>query len=280
MKIGIQGEKGAYSEAAAQALYGKSSQIVFYEYFEDVFKAVKSNKVQKGVIPIENSLAGCIHQNYDLLQKYKLNIVGEIKLRVEHVLMCHPSTKLDVIREVRSHPQALSQCSQLFREHKKLKPIPFYDTAGAAKSVAENPEPKVAAIASRLAASEYGLKILKKNVENQSNNYTRFLGISKSTVKAPLGKNMKCSLSVVAAREESGVLFKMLGVFALRDINLVKIESRPLPSKTFEYIFYLDFMGNPKDAKIKRALEHLQELSTDYHFYGAYPEGKFTKISG
>ncbi|MBF0431695.1 MAG: prephenate dehydratase [Fibrobacteria bacterium] len=277
MKVAFQGEPGAYSEVAARHLFGPKCQVMPLPQFETVFKAVKNGKAQRAVIPIENSLAGSIHQNYDLLQQTGLNIISETHLRIEHVLMCGKTGSLKSIKEVLSHPQALSQCSDFINSKRSLSPIAFYDTAGAAKHIAQKSECSQAAIASIHAARLYKLKILKRNLENNHQNYTRFLGISRSAQSPKKGK-LKTSISFAPAKNETGILFKMLGIFALRDVNLLKIESRPFPDRAFEYIFYLDLEGSPSDKPVKNALLHLQEIAAMVKVFGSYPIGKRTYI--
>ena len=278
MKVAIQGARGAYSDVAAKILFGKSCQVTPLQDFNDVFLAVKNGDVHRGIIPIENSLAGSIHQNYDLLQKYKLKIISETHLRIEHVLMCLPATDLKKLREIWSHPQALAQCSNYISKRKRIKPMAFYDTAGAARHISETNSMNVGAIASVHAANIYGLKILKRNLENNHHNFTRFLGISRNENQNKIRGKVKSSISFSPKYDETGILFKMLGVFALRNINLLKIESRPIQKRAFEYIFYLDFEGSPAENKVGRAIEHLKEISSVFQFFGSYPIGKQTFI--
>jgi prephenate dehydratase len=245
MIAAFQGVPGAYSQLACRQLLGKSIQTLPCETFDGVFAAVKAGKAQIGVIPIENSLAGSIHQNYDLLLANDLRIVGETRLKVEHVLMCHPSTSLAKLTQVRSHPQALAQCSRFFADGKRagrIKAVPYFDTAGAAQSLAEEKPADIGAIASGLAAELYGLKVLKRNLQNHADNFTRFLAIIKdgkapaaAAKKAlakgePRGKGgpearaLKTSIAFMPAENQVGTLFRALGAFALRDVDLLKIE--------------------------------------------------------
>ncbi len=272
MKAAFQGIHGAYSEVATRRLLGTSCTTVPMETFEQVFLAVKRKHVDRGVVPIENSLAGSIHQNYDLLLRHKLHIVGETQLRIEHALVCHPSSNLRRLSAVRSHPQALAQCASFFAHHRSLAPIAYFDTAGAARSVMEERTVEVGALASSYAARLYGLKILRSNVEDRSNNFTRFLVISRTPFRPSHRVRTRCSIVFTPAKNQVGILFRILGVFALRDINLLKIESRPDPSSTFDYMFYVDFQGHPNDQKIVNALDHLREMVTDFRLLGSYPE--------
>ncbi len=273
MKIAFQGVHGAYSEMAILKLLGGDADTLPVETFEEVFRAVERHKANCGLIPIENSLAGSIHQNYDLLLSHKLHIIREIHLRIEHVLMCHPSSSMARLKEVRSHPQALAQCSRFFERHRQLKPVAFYDTAGAAKSIMESGTQDTGAIAGMHAARLYGLKVLKRNTENERHNYTRFLLISRTPGRPGPGIRTKCSIAFRPMLNQPGILFRILGVFSLRDIDLLKIESRPDPRSPFEYLFYLDLAGSPIEPKVAKALEHLKEVVTHYRLLGTYPMG-------
>lgn len=273
MTVAFQGVHGAYSEQAARLMLGARAATVPCETFDAVFRAVEQGKSARGVIPIENSLAGSIHQNYDLLLKHGLHIVGELHLRVEHVLMARPGAALRGLRQVRSHPQALAQCSRFFERHPGIHAEAFFDTAGAAQSLREAGTEGIGAIASAYAARLYGLTVLARNVENEQHNFTRFLMISRKP-RAPRGNvPTKCSIAFRPAANTPGILFRILGVFSLRDIDLLKIESRPDPASPFEYLFYLDLAGSPRDPRVERALRHLQEVVSQYRLLGAYPMG-------
>lgn len=273
MKVAFQGVHGAYSEMAILRLLGEKTSTIPTDTFEDVFRAVEHRRADRGLIPIENSLAGSIHQNYDLLLSHKLHIIGETHLRIEHILLCHPTATMARLREVRSHPQALAQCSTFFERHHRLKPIAFYDTAGAAKSIMESGTKDTGAIAGIHAARLYGLKVLQRNIENERHNYTRFLLISRSAWSPQPGVRTKCSIAFRPVLNQPGILFRILGVFSLRDIDLLKIESRPDPRSPFEYLFYLDLAGSPEEPKVAKALEHLKEVVTQFRLLGAYPMG-------
>jgi prephenate dehydratase len=274
MRAAFQGIHGAYSEVAARQILGADCVTLPCDSFKEVFQTVESGRAQAGVIPIENSLAGSIHENYDLLLSHRLHIVGETHLRIEHVLMAHPSTSLRRILEVRSHPQALAQCSRFFARHRRLRPAPYFDTAGAAKSIMDERNLEVGAIASALAASLYHLRVLKRNVENHPTNYTRFLIIKRTPWRPHGGVPVKSSIAFAPAINQVGILFRILGVFSLRDIDLMKIESRPDPYSPFEYLFYIDLRGNPAERRVARALEHLQEMVSWCRILGTYPVGK------
>jgi arogenate/prephenate dehydratase len=274
MKVAFQGVHGAYSEMAARDLLGRTITTVPCGTFEEVFERVEAGSVDRGVIPIENSLAGSIHQNYDLLVAHKCHIVGETHIRIEHVLMCHPSTRRERLIRVRSHPQALAQCSAFFRRHRNVTAESYFDTAGAAESLRHEAPPDTGAIASAYAADLYGLRILKRNLENSTNNYTRFLVIARKGVRPARTPHMKTSIVFTPMSNRPGILFHILGVFALRNIDLLKIESRPDPDSPFEYLFYIDVDGAPSDRAVARAFDHLREVVATFRILGTYPAGK------
>lgn len=274
MKIAFQGVHGAYSEVAAKKFFGDGCTTVPFDRFEHVFDAVEKRRADRAIIPIENSLAGSIHQNYDLMLTHSLHIVGEFHLRIEHTLMCHPTSSWSKIASVRSHPLAFSQCSRFLARYSRLQPEPFFDTAGAAQSIAANHDRTTAAIASEYAARLYGLKILKRNIENSARNFTRFLLLSRSRWKPQKGVRTKTSIVFMPATNQTGILFRSLGVFYVRNIDLLKIESRPNPASPFEYMFYLDLEGSPKEKRVTEALDHLREFTKMYRLLGVYPMGK------
>jgi len=269
MKIAFQGEPGAYSEQAVFEYFGKV-ETQPCESFEEVFAAVRSGGCESALIPIENSLAGSIHQNYDLLLRHDLHIVGEHFLRVRHCLIALPGVKKSEIKKAISHPQALGQCDAYLRKH-GIKAEQVYDTAGSVKMLKESGARDTAAIASRRAAEIYKMEIVEEGIEDNSENYTRFLAIAREATQ-PKGE-AKTSI-VFTLRNEPGALFKALSVFALRDIDLTKIESRPLQGKPWEYLFYIDFIGATQDETARRALDHLGEYAAMLRVLGSYPRFK------
>jgi prephenate dehydratase len=271
MRVAFQGEPGAYSEEAGFG-YFDSPEMVPEESFEAVFDVVVSGNCQSGLIAIENSLAGSIHQNYDLLLRHELHIVGEYFLRVRHCLIGFPGVNISDITHVISHPQALGQCAGTLREL-GVKTEPVYDTAGSVKMLKESGERTMAAIASKRAAEIYEMQILQESIEDTPENYTRFLEIAPEPV-TPTGE-AKTSI-VFTLKNTPGALFKALSVFALRDIDLTKIESRPLAGKPWEYLFYIDFIGAMGDGPVKRALDHLGEYALMLRVLGSYPRFKQT----
>jgi prephenate dehydratase len=269
MVIAIQGERGAYSEAAALEHFGPETEILPCETFDDAFAAVQSGRADGGLVPIENSLAGSIHRCYDLLLQHTLSIVGEHHLRVRHCLIAHPGVELGDIRRVISHPQALAQCNRYLHSMSDVTTSVVYDTAGSVKMVKEQGDRAVAGIASRRAAEVYGMQVLAEGIEDDPANFTRFLAISPQAV-APQEGNAKTSI-VFAMRNVPGALFKAMSVFALRDIDLTKIESRPLVGKVWEYLFYVDLVGSTTDPNVQRALENLSEYTSLLRVLGSYP---------
>ena len=270
MKVAFQGERGAYSEAAAIAFFGDGIEPVTCPTFDAVFDAVDCGECERGIVPVENSLAGSIHRNYDLLQRHTLSIVGEHIFRVRHCLIAHPGAALTDIRKIISHPQALAQCEG-YIDRLGLEREPWYDTAGAVKSLLEEGRHDHAAIASRRAAEVYEMQILASGIEDVAANYTRFLALAREP-QAPMGASAKTSIAFTLPQGGTtpGSLFRAIGVFAMRDINLTKIESRPTPAETFNYIFYLDFEGSQDEPRCARALDHLREMAPDVRVFGSY----------
>src|SRR5437773_3422210 len=271
----FQGESGAYSEIAARIFFGNEIHLSPSQTFDLVFRKVKKGVVGFGVIPIENSLAGSIHQNYDLLLKHRLHIVGELNVRIVHNLIAHAGISLSRVRRVFSHPQALMQCQNNVGKLKRVEIVPTYDTAGSVKKIKEEKILDGAAIASELAARIYGMKILRRQVQDNPENFTRFLVLSK---KARFPENANKTSIVYSVKNVPGALFRSLSVFALRDIDLFKIESRPLHGKPWEYFFYIDFAGSPKDPNCRNAVAHLAEVATFMKILGSYPKDQGHKM--
>ena len=267
MRVGYQGEPGAFSEAAVLRLLPDADPRPF-PAFEDVFEAVHDNRVALGILPIENSIGGSIHRNYDLLVEGDLAIVGEVQVPVVHNLLALPGVRLEEVRRVLSHPQALAQCAGFLRTLKDVQAIATYDTAGSAKMVRDEGRRDTAAIASGRAGSLFGLEALKTSVEDFTDNITRFLAVGRERV--PLGAPDKTSV-VFTLKSEPGALFKALSVFALRGIDLTKLESRPVPGRPWEYRFYVDVSAAREDLSCTRAIVHLAEFADSLRTLGSYP---------
>ncbi len=269
--VAFQGERGAYSEAAAVAHFGQGVHPLPCPSFEAVFDAVTSGGAGRGIIPVENSLAGSIHRNYDLLLRYDLAIVGEVQIRIAHYLIALPGVSLADVGRVYSHPQALAQCEQSLDELlPHVERVPTYDTAGSVKMLREEGIRDGAAIASRHAADIYDMTVLRAELEDNPENYTRFLVLSRDAV---IPDNAAKTSIVFSMDNVPGALFKSLAVFALRDIDLTKIESRPLQGKRWQYFFYIDFAGSVHEPHCNNALNHLQEITTFLRVLGSYPRG-------
>jgi prephenate dehydratase len=273
LHVAFQGEPGAYSELAAFEYFGREIETIPCETFEDVFAAVSDggDGTIYGLLPIENSLAGSIHRNYDLMLRHELHIVGEYHLRVSHCLMVLPGVKIEDIQRVHSHPQALAQCEANL-ERLGTQRVAESDTAGSARLLRERNDKQAGALASRRAAEVYGLEVLADHMEDNPANYTRFLAISRKPLEVtnPQESDYKTSI-VFSLHNQPGVLFKALSVFALRDIDLTKIESRPIPGQLWEYMFYIDFAGHAQDQAGARAISNLKEFAPFLRTLGSYP---------
>jgi prephenate dehydratase len=264
-RVAFQGERGAYSEEAAMKYFVSKIKLIPCQTLFDLFKTVKH--VDYGVVPIENSIEGNVSQTYDLLLSSGLSIVGETIHRISHCLISDPNAKEGEIKDVYSHPQALGQCREYLEKH-KLNPIPFYDTAGSVKMLKEKRLLNAAAIASERAAKIYVMKILKKEIETNKHNYTRFFVISKDGRTNVTGGD-KTSIAF-STKHIPGALHKALGCLAYGDINLTYIQSRPILGKPWEYNFYIDFEGHIKEKRVKDALKMLKKITLFVKVLGSY----------
>mmetsp|Transcript_18204 Transcript_18204/g.23985 ORF Transcript_18204/g.23985 Transcript_18204/m.23985 type:complete len:701 (+) Transcript_18204:119-2221(+) len=301
VKVVFQGEPGAYSEKSLRELLGTQVTAIGKPSFEDAFRAVASREADYALLPVENTLGGSIHANYDLQLKYNLHIVAEHEFRVEHSLLALPGTKLKDVKKVMSHPQALSQCDGYLRGL-GVEKVPKYDTAGSAKMIKEQNLVDCAAIASDIAAETYGMEVLESNIEDDECNFTRFLLLSRQPVNSYLSPQIAAKTSLVfTLNNQPGALYKALACFSLRDIDFSKIESRPTSANLlqylrfqqqqmggthyfdrgnknkkeprFSYCFYLDILTSMLDEKAQLALSHLKEQAGFVRVLGTYPSG-------
>jgi prephenate dehydratase len=266
VRIAYQGEPGAFSEAASRQI-AADGQMVPCKSFEDVFAVVNTNGADFGVLPIENSIGGSIHRNFDLLLEHDLPIVGELEVPVVHHLLALPGRTLEQVRRIYSHPQALAQCDRFLRTLTGVEITATYDTAGSAKMIATERLEDSAAIASARAGEVFGLVPLKSSIQDYQNNTTRFLVIGRH----PLSNAAPDKTTIVfTLTNEPGALFKAISVFALRGIDLTKLESRPIPDRKWEYLFYVDVAAASADLACARALAHLAEFAPMLRVLGSY----------
>lgn len=269
--VAFQGEKGAYSEDACFKYFGFSVKTRPFLDFLSVFEAAEQDKVTHAVVPVENSIEGSVAQVNDLLLDHDLAISGEIIVPVKHYLMAYKDATIDTIEEVLSHPQALGQCRKFLANHQDWKIVPSYDTAGSARMVAEQKRKDVAAIASKRAATVYGLKILKEDIQSEVVNYTRFFVLEKNP--GPIQGVNKTSI-VFATKNAPGALHKCLGEFASRNVNLSKLESRPRKNKPWVYVFYADFDGSMDDPNCHAAIGGLLKTGAFVKILGSYKKAE------
>lgn len=267
MKIGFQGIQGSFSEEALFNYFGEGANTTAYQRFEDVFIAISENKVDYGILPVENSSTGSVTEVYDLLRKYGCHINGEIVLRVRQNLLGVKGATIDDIEEVYSHNQGFKQSAQFFQGYPEWKLIPYHNTALSAKLVSEAGDKSKAAVASDRAASIYGLDILKDNLNFNSNNYTRFVIVGKKL--EPDESSDKISV-VLTLLHKAGTLYNILQLFSEKGLNLMKLESRPIMGKSWEYFFYMDFEGNLENPEVKQIMELIKTKTTYFKILGNY----------
>lgn len=266
-RLGFQGVEGSFSEEALIKYFGESKETSHYDTFEEVFEALKSNKIDYGILPVENSSTGAITEVYDLMNKYGFYIVGEECIKINQHLIGIEGATLEDIKEVYSHPQGFKQSSEFLKEHSDWMCIPYYNTATSVKKIYDLNDISKAAIGSERAANLYNLKIILPNINNEYENSTRFLIIGKN-----LEINDSCDkVSVVFSLEdEVGNLSSLLTHFAENNINLKKIESRPIKNSPWKYLLYVDFEGNLNSIEVKNALELIQKNSGYFKLLGNY----------
>jgi prephenate dehydratase len=265
--VAFQGEPGAYSEQAVRQHFGAEVAALPCRGFREIFQAIQDGRAGHGMLPVENSLAGTVIPAYDLLIDHDLRLQAEVVLRVEHCLMAPAGVTLSDVKRVKSHHQALAQCEQTLRRL-GMEPVEHYDTAGAARDLAAQPEPATAAIASELAAQTYNLEILARNVEDLDFNYTRFFVLGRN--EPPRQDPSKTSI-VFTTRHVPGALHAVMGELADRNLNLTKIESRPRRNRPWHYLFYVDFEGHEDDEPVQEALLGILKRSSFLKVLGSYP---------
>ncbi len=273
LRVAFQGERGAFSEEAAVKLLGEKIELTPRATFESMFAAIDEGVADLVLAPVENSLAGSVYRCYDLLLESKLTIVAEVVLPIVHHLIAPPGSTFEQVRVVQSHPVALAQCTRFFEEHPGIRRVVAEDTGGSVREVVRAGDPSRAAIASRRAAEIYGGSILQSHLEDHRQNYTRFLLLSRSADGTKRGTPNKISLAMLLPHAP-GALYRALEPVARRNINLAKIESRPLVGHPWEYCFYLDLLGSPDSAEMKTALAELRECTRELRILGCYPSAE------
>jgi prephenate dehydratase len=274
IKAAYQGEGGAFSEAAARRMLGANVEARPYRSFDHIFEAVARGEADCCVVPIENSLAGSVHKNYDLMLEHNLTIIAETTLRIVHNLIAMPGTDFSEVRRAYSHPVALAQCERFFRANPQIEAVTSHDTAGSVREIIERGRSSEAAIAGAAAARVYNAEIIAEEIEDNRQNFTRFLLLTlpehaTKIATEPRGNERKTSI-VFSIKNQPGALFRTLAAFALRDIDLAKIESRPIEGRPWEYSFYLDLVGDIREQRVERALAHLAEMTETIKVLGAY----------
>lgn len=272
--VAIQGERGSFSDAAARKLLGASVGILPCTTFDDMFAAVQSGRVAAAVVPIENSLAGSVLRSYELLGASHLEIIGETLLRISMNLIAMPGTAIGGIRKVMSHPVALAQCQRFLAEHDEFEAVATHDTAGSVKLVMDAGDRSVAAIAGVEAAETYSAEVLARDIQDHTENFTRFLLVTTPDAAAQRRSETNGAMKTTVlfnTPNKAGALFRALAAFALRDINLTKLESRPIAGKPWEYVFYADISGAASETNVANALNHLREMCDVVTVLGSYP---------
>ena len=264
-----QGVEGAYSQIACERLFSEPS-IFYFTSFDGVFSAIQNGLCRYGVLPLENSTAGSVNIVYDLMMRFEFKIVRSVRLKIDHNLLVKPGVKKTEIHEIISHEQAINQCSGYLKGFdKNVKITPVVNTAEAAKIVAESDRSDLAALSSRACCDLYGLKCLESSVQDKGNNYTRFICISKDLEIYP-GSN-RTSIMLTTAHKP-GALYKVLGLFYALGINVVKLESRPIPDRDFEFMFYFDLETSVYSKEFRQLLCELESLCEEFHYLGSYLE--------
>lgn len=265
MIVAFQGEKGAYSEDAVFSWDADASPLECPEFL-DLFDAVRSGRADLGMLPVENSIEGSVTAANDLLFRSDLKVIGEVMVHIRHCLIGHPDAELADVRRVYSHPQALAQCRDLLTSHPEWQKVPAFDTAGSVRMIKERGMRDEAALASRRAASTYGMKVLLEDVQSVRNNITRFFVLSREGSKA---RGNKTALAFTT-KNQPGALLECLKAFASHEVNITKLESRPWQGRTWEYVFYLDLDGDAREEKVAEALAVLRESASCVRMFGSF----------
>lgn len=275
--VAFQGEAGAFSHRAAEKLFGPELRLVPTRTFDDLFAAVSEGDADRGVVPVENTLAGSVQGNLERVIKNSLHVVSETRVRIRLNLVAPPGRGISKIRKAASHPVALQQCQQFFRDHPIVEPVAVYDTAGSVRDLMEGGAEYDAAIGSALSARLYGAEILLPEIEDDPQNFTRFFSVSRSP-EPPPRTGVKTSLAFVVPHEP-GSLHRALGAFAARQIDLTKLESRPIPGRPWEYRFFADVRGEP-GGTLGECLDDLRAIATELRILGSYAEWAEEPASG
>ncbi len=272
MKVGYQGNHGTFSEIAALRYFaGKNPENKGYKNFRAIMKDVESGELDYAVVPVENTTTGIIARCYDLFQNYNIHAVGEINVPIHEDLIVVPGTKLEEIKEVYSHPEALSQCSNFFAEHENIKQVPFQDTAKSVEYIKECNDHTKAALGSYRAREYYQMESLLEQVQDSNLNMTRFLVITAKEEQSPDADKIS---TMMVLKHRPGALYNTLGILSRNGINIVKLESRPIPGRIFEYLFYIDFYGNTEDREMKQILHELDLHCVEMRILGCYKEAE------
>jgi len=277
LSVAIQGEPGAFSHMAANHLFGPDIELVPTRSFDALFASVLSGQASRAMVPVENTLAGSVQGNLDRIIQHGLHVVAETRVRIRLCLVAPPGQRLSEIRTAASHPVALQQCQDFFRNHPQMEPVAVYDTAGSIRDLMAGEASYDAAIGSALAARIYGGETVVEEIEDNTENHTRFFAISAEAGDSP-GTNPKTSLAFVVAHEP-GSLYRALGIFAQRGIDLMKLESRPIPGRPWEYRFFADVRGDPK-TNLRECLDELRGSAAELQLLGCYAESDGGGLGG
>ncbi len=270
-RVAFQGARGAFSEEACRRiLAGADLQFEHCERFFDTFSALHDGLVEYAVIPIENTLHGSVHENYDHLMHFNPSILAETRIRIVHNLIGRPGATIEGIGCAISHPVALAQCLEFFRRHPGIRVESHYDTGGSVRTVMERGDASLAAVASSVAAEYYGATILEASIEDDPENFTRFFLLGRNGAAVPDGEGPTKTSLVFVTKNVAGALYNCMSAFALRNINLTKIESRPLKGRPFEYRFYVDILGEPGDDDCAAAIHSLEQMTESLAVLGSY----------